>query len=308
MSYFLELNKFIKNYAEVIPEQAIEEAKRRIKEALKEGRIKLREEEGIEKEIETAGFFVEMGLLKRINNSYVKSRVVIAEAKSFYEQRIVNKSIRELMEFAEKVGLKVKKEGNIFMRVEDYLENSPESVDYSLYYKEVDRGWVRISEHELKRIMQERIKNIIERIEVELKESESIKKAEEEIRKEIPKFSRTIKSVDLSKAVHPPCMERVLKRLKNHENLGHYERWTLAIYLIKIGVGIEEINELYKNLPDYKEKITLYQLRHIKEKNYSMASCEKMRGYGLCVAECGVLNPLEVFYGRKGKKMDKKQG
>ncbi len=303
------LEIFLKEYANAIPSSAVENAKRRIIESLKSGRIKLGEiKNEYDVMFEIATFYSEMILLEMLRNSFVKNRVIVAEAKSNYEQRIMDMEKDEVIEMAERLGLKMKDKEGLEIRVEDYLEYAPDSIDYSLFYKELEKGWVKINKHEAKRILQEAIKRKIEKIKINTEniEKEIFENALEEIKKEIPKLTKMIKSIDFNKIKNPPCIERIIERLKKHENLAHYERWVLAIYLIKLNVPIEEINELYKNLPDYKEKTTMYQLRHIKEKEYSMPSCEKMRGYGLCVTECGTKNPMEWVYERKRKNMDKK--
>ncbi len=91
---------------------------------------------------------------------------------------------------------------------------------------------------------------------------------------------------------YPPCIENIIRRISSKENIGHYERLVLGMYMINIGKSIEEIIELYRPLPNFNEKKTRYHLEHIKDKNYKMYSCEKIRQLGLCVADCKISNPL----------------
>ncbi|MEM4272624.1 MAG: hypothetical protein QXH30_03455, partial [Candidatus Bilamarchaeaceae archaeon] len=91
---------------------------------------------------------------------------------------------------------------------------------------------------------------------------------------------------------NPPCIEKLLEVAKSHQNLGHQGRWALAVYLINKGLAEEKILQIYSNFPDYDERISKYQVRHARERGYKMPACTMMMSYGLCVADCGVGNPL----------------
>lgn len=91
---------------------------------------------------------------------------------------------------------------------------------------------------------------------------------------------------------YPPCIDSIIRRIMSGENVGHYERLVLGMYMINIGKNIDEILELYRPLPNFNEKKTRYHLEHIREKGYKMYSCEKIRQLGLCVADCKISNPL----------------
>ncbi|NDB52182.1 MAG: DNA primase, partial [Nitrosopumilaceae archaeon] len=103
----------------------------------------------------------------------------------------------------------------------------------------------------------------------------------------------------------PPCIKHALEILSKGENLPHSGRFMLATYLLNKGQAIEEIAPLFKNAPDYNEKITLYQLKHLAGNfgsgtKYACPSCEKLKSENLCFAipECAnIINPLQ--FGRK---------
>lgn len=107
----------------------------------------------------------------------------------------------------------------------------------------------------------------------------------------------------------PPCMARIFESLKNGENLSHHQRFSITSFLGNIGMDKEEIIELFRALPDFKEKVTRYQVEHILGekgggKKYLPYSCEKMRAIGLCVADCNVKNPLQYYYLKLRRKND----
>ena len=73
------------------------------------------------------------------------------------------------------------------------------------------------------------------------------------------------------------------------------------------GQSVQQIAPLFKNAPDYNERVTLYQLNHLAGTSgagtqYSCPSCEKLKTQNLCFAtsECdNIINPLQ--FGRKKK-------
>ena len=103
----------------------------------------------------------------------------------------------------------------------------------------------------------------------------------------------------------PPCIKHAIEVLEKGENLPHSGRFMLATFLLNKGQTVEQIAPLFKNAPDYNEKITLYQLNHLAGTSgsgtkYSCPSCEKLKSQNLCFAipECdNIINPLQ--FGKK---------
>jgi len=103
----------------------------------------------------------------------------------------------------------------------------------------------------------------------------------------------------------PPCIAKLVEDLQRGENLSHFARFTIATYLIHAGWSVDQIVDLFRNAPDFDEKTTRYQVEHIagkrgSGKRYSPPSCERMRQEGLCVANCGISNPVEWLRRRQG--------
>ena len=103
---------------------------------------------------------------------------------------------------------------------------------------------------------------------------------------------------------YPPCIKHAIEVLEKGENLSHSGRFMLATFLLARGQQVEQIAPLFKNAPDYNEKVTLYQLNHLSGKNsttqYACPSCEKLKSQDLCFAipECdNIINPIQ--FGRK---------
>ncbi len=109
----------------------------------------------------------------------------------------------------------------------------------------------------------------------------------------------------------PPCMKDILDRARRGEHLSHHERFAIATFLLQLGAEIDQVVDVFRNLPDFNEKITRYQVEHLaglrgSMKKYRTYSCEKMKTLGLCRAECGTRSPISAYYRSLAKMM--KQG
>ncbi|WEU39638.1 MAG: hypothetical protein OdinLCB4_003905 [Candidatus Odinarchaeum yellowstonii] len=86
----------------------------------------------------------------------------------------------------------------------------------------------------------------------------------------------------------PPCIQDLLGKMLAGENIPHQGRFTLTAFLLNIGMNESEIIELFKASPDFNEKLTRYQIEHIKGKDlnkprYTPPSCKTLKTYGLCL-------------------------
>ena len=61
---------------------------------------------------------------------------------------------------------------------------------------------------------------------------------------------------------YPPCIKHAIEVLEKGENLPHSGRFMLATFLLAKGQQVEQIAPLFKNAPDYNEKVTLYPVSY----------------------------------------------
>lgn len=108
----------------------------------------------------------------------------------------------------------------------------------------------------------------------------------------------------------PPCVKHAMAVLERGENLPHSGRFMLATFFINRGWPIARIAPMFKGAPDYNERITMYQLRHLSGEGssggtkYSCPSCKKLQGQDLCfpVPACeGIRSPMQF---RGGPRAD----
>lgn len=178
------------------------------------------------------------------------------------------------------------------------------------------RGLIYLKRDQVLRIVKEALTMFIENqvsslsSEVPQELSESLNKLIEKIKKVLsesrkPRFTSRGKAV-IPKGViveeaFPPCIADLVERARRGENLSHHERFALATFMLNIGAEIESVVDLFRNMPDFNEKITRYQVEHLaglrgSGKKYLVYSCEKMKTLGICKADCGTRSPLQAYY------------
>jgi DNA primase large subunit len=97
----------------------------------------------------------------------------------------------------------------------------------------------------------------------------------------------------------PPCFLKMYNKLIGGEKLTHIENFNIAVFLFNIGYTFEELLHAFKNSPNYDEKIASYQIKKVFEKKYSVPNCDTLKSNGLCVNECNVKHPFQLFKSTK---------
>ncbi len=185
---------------------------------------------------------------------------------------------------------------DFYVPLRDYLFYGSPFSSMMLSNKALSRGRVKIAEHEVNVILKEAIRQKIAEglpireslISPELKEQ--LKPAVQAILAEVsltaPGFGK--QSTDIA-----PCMEKVLEDMRNGVKVRHLARWGLAVFLVKRGWDTDRIVQAFSGTPNFDERVTRYQIDHVRAKGYQMPSCYNLKSQGLCVAECGTKNPLQ---------------
>ncbi len=189
---------------------------------------------------------------------------------------------------------------------------------WKLVNQYLKNGYVYLGKREVSRLLQEFIKYKLLDTVPDLSNTKFegyINEVLENLRKEFPTRLKPVEEVvekslespqQVINEAFPPCIKELIDMLKRNENLSHHQRFTLATFLINVGVDIEEIVNLFRHAPDFNERMTRYQLEHLaglrgSKRKYLTYSCDKMKSLGICVADCGVKNPL-TYYLRVVKK------
>lgn len=192
----------------------------------------------------------------------------------------------------------------------DFVSNVPEYRGlWKLVNRPLMRGWVPVSAYELARMAEEATKRYIEGKCLEPPPEgvpSSIESIINEIRSEwskrmerlgIPKVSKVERPED----AYPPCIRAILEDALAGKNIPHSARFALASFLLQIGKSVDEVIDVFRAAPDFREDIARYQVEHIaglrgSRTRYTPFKCDNMRSLGLCKWRCkGVKHPLQFY-------------
>ena len=264
---------------------------------------------------EVFSFLLAVILLKLSGMNTLVRRFALAEARraeKFLEKDLVNISDKRKEDLAKKLiedlfSVKVsKQEDNFVISVSDYVTHSINfhEREWKLVNRRVENGFVFLSPHETVRLIRKELGNYISSKILSTKTPEMFQGFQEHVNK-LTTLAKKFSSGTVVSGEYPPCIKHGIDVLEKGENLPHSGRFMLATFLLSRGQSVEQIAPLFKNAPDFNEKVTLYQLNHLAGTSgsgtkYSCPSCEKLKSQNLCFAipECdNIINPLQ--FGKK---------
>ncbi len=296
---------------------------------------------------EILSFYIMLILLGCIQDKRVIERVLTILTKRF-SQFLRDESPKSLEAIATGIGIDLKYLGvcgkeiviaktldgtdiklcfDFAVNIFDYLRITSKRLSQSTSWKLTNQivlnGKVYLNRDKAARLLEEAIY---------LKLKESVKPFEpppelaavvEELKNIVSKYYSSSQTITIRKSqlvlpskivveAFPPCIRNIYDQLLAGANLSHQQRFALATFLINIGMDLDEILDLFRNAPDFNEKIARYQIEHLaglrgSKKRYLPYSCDTMRSLGLCIWDCKVKNPL-VAYLRNVKKLSAGEG
>ena len=264
---------------------------------------------------EVFSFLLAVVLLKLSGMNTLIKRFSLAEARraeKYLERDLSNASSRTKEELSIKIigdlfSVNVKKQDGYFViSVSDYLSHAINfhEREWKLVNRKVENGLVFLTSHETVRLVRKELGNYINS-KIYSATSPSMSDAFQEPVKRLTALAKKFSTPMFSSTEYPPCIKHAIQVLENGENLPHSGRFMLATFLLGRGQTVEQIAPLFKNAPDYNERVTLYQINHLAGKSgsgtkYSCPSCERLKTQDLCfiIPECdGIINPLQ--FGKK---------
>jgi DNA primase large subunit len=264
---------------------------------------------------EVFSFLLAIVLLKLSGMTTLIKRFALAEARraeKYLEKDLANISDESKKQLAIKViddlfSVQIKKQDDFFViPVSDYLKHSINfhEREWKLINRHVENGLVFLTPHETVRLIRKELGTYISSKIINAKTPPMISGFEEPVNKLIS-MSKKFTTFTMTTGEYPPCIKHAIEILEKGENLPHSGRFMLATFLLSKGQSVEEIAPLFKNAPDYNQRVTLYQLNHLagtsgSGTHYSCPSCEKLKTQNLCFAipECdNIINPLQ--FGKK---------
>ena len=264
--------------------------------------------------MEVFSFLISVILLKLTGIHTLIRRFSLAEARRserFLEKDLSNHNDRAKEQIALQImrdlfSITIKKQDDDFIiPISNYLKHSINfhEREWKLINRKINNGNVFLTSHETVRLVRKEIDQFISSKIHSANTPEMIEGFQEYVDK-LKVLAKKFEVKIVESSEYPPCIKHAIEVLEKGENLPHSGRFMLATYLLAKGQQVEEIAPLFKNAPDYNEKVTLYQLNHLSGKTsttkYACPSCEKLKSQNLCFAipECdNIINPIQ--FGRK---------
>jgi DNA primase large subunit len=252
-------------------------------------------------DIEILSFPVAIMLTIATKNNFIKKRYALAEAKRTYED-LREENRQRILEFARNFEWTIKLSEPDFPGFEfvvgfaDYLRNATHLRDkkWKLINRALSKGTILLTKNETSRLLSEEVRRHIEK-RLEPKEIPAFPKNMRDIAERINKlsaekigkseFEETPKV--MVQEAFPPCISALYFAFSSGRHLSHIGRFALTSFLINIGMPPESVIELFKNISDFNEKMTRYQVEHIagetgSRTRYIPPKCDTLQTHGVC--------------------------
>jgi DNA primase large subunit len=250
---------------------------------------------------EIASFAASLILVIATKKPWIKKRYALAVAKTAYTQMLSQDTTKEkVAAIARDFDWDIAKgKADTYMDFgvgfTFYLKNAAHlhGSSWKLTNQIIDAGTVYLNQTKVVRLLQEEIKN---RIEKRL-EAPDIKNLPEDINIIANKLTELAQGImgqeteDMPKivvqAAFPPCINALYAEAAAAHHLSHIGRFTLTSFLLNIGMSPEAVNEMYKTFSDYNERLTRYQIEHIAGERgsatrYTPPQCSVLQTHGVC--------------------------
>jgi len=277
----------------------LKRAEERIEEAILTTRV-CRKLQDIE--VEIPSFPIAILLTAATENSFIKKRYALAEAKQASSD-LELETKEKILAIAQNFGWKLSLNSNSEIPYEftlhftDYIKNTTNLRDkkWKLINRLIIKGNVYLNQPEVARLLEEEIRKHIEKRQ-EIGELPKLPPQITEIANKIKQL--TIQKIgktemegfpkEIIQPAFPPCIKNLYSAASTGRHLSHIGRFTLTSFLINIGMTTEKVIELFKSFSDYNEKMTTYQVEHIagdkgSRTRYTPPRCDTLKTHGVCI-------------------------
>jgi len=285
-----------------------------------------------ENEIEIFSFPIAVMLVAATEDSLIKSRYSLAEAKRAsellrdekkekllgvannfnWDARLVDDSSLQPYVFA--------------VRFPVFLKNVTSSVVvHDTRWKLVNHlmidGEVYLKKSEVSRLLEEEVRKYIEgKVDTQIKSlPPNIMARVTQLRQLAAEKREQIQLEEMPKRVvmeaFPSCIKGIYDRVAAGRPASHIGRFALTSFLLSIGMSADDVFKFFRSVSDFNERMTRYQVEHIagtrgSGTKYTPPNCATLRTHGICVSpepECrGAVNPL-VCYKRKLRNLPEEE-
>lgn len=306
-----EAAKYVKNLEIKIDELAgqeynriLDRAEKRIEDAIITATVdrNLREHS-----IEIPSFPIAMMMVAAIDDSFLKKRYALAEAKGAYSQleEEGEEETEKILAIAKNFNWRIKqtkdktneyeKTYDFTLYFTDYLKNSTNfhETEWKLVNKPMSNGAIYIKKKDASRLLQEEIRRYVEeKLNVKVGAlPTNIMNRIERLQQLLTEKKGKVRLEEFPKqvvlAAFPPCIKELYDATASGHHISHIGRFALTSFLANIGMTPESIIDLFRSLSDFNERMTRYQVEHIAGERgtrtkYIPPRCDTLRTHGIC--------------------------
>jgi DNA primase large subunit len=253
-------------------------------------------------DIEILSFPVAVMTTVTTGNSFIKKRYALAEAKQAYEEMKLEPK-EKILAIAQNFDWKLTVNNRAEIPYEfslsfvEYIRNTTHlrETKWKLVNRLLSNGKVYLTRNEVTRLLSEEVRKHIE-IRLEVQDlpifPTRITEAAERIKKlslerigeaEMEGFPK-----EMVQSAFPPCVNALYQAFTSGRHLSHIGRFTLTSFLVNVGVPPEKVIELFRNVSDFNERMTRYQVEHIagekgSRTRYIPPRCDTLKTHSVCV-------------------------
>jgi DNA primase large subunit len=282
-----------------------------------------------EHEIELFSFPIAVLLAVGTEESFIKSRFALAEAKRA-STLLQGEDKQKLLEISKNFGWNAR-------LIDDFsLQPYSFAVDFPIFLKNTTgfhdsrwklvnhlmiKGEVYLTGRQVSRILEEEVRKYIEN-----RVNTKIKSLPPAIMSRINRLrhlaAETLEQIRLNEMpervileAFPSCIKGVYDRVASGRPASHLGRFALTSFMLNVGMSPDAVFNFFRSVSDFNERMTHYQVEHIagvkgSGTKYTPPNCATLRTHGICISpesECnGAVNPL-VCYKRKIKNVPKRK-
>jgi len=310
----------------------LDRAEERVKEALDDVSAYAKSQpsdEPREIEIEIFSFPIAVMLVAATEDSLIKSRYSLAEAKRASELLKAEEK-EKLLEVANNFNwnLRLVKDVSLrpyvfALRFPVFLKNATGFHDknWKLVNHLLVNGEVYLTGREVSRLLEEEVRKYIEgKLDTKIKSlPPNIMARVTQLRQLAAEKREQIQLEEMPKRVvmeaFPSCIKGIYDRIAAGRPASHIGRFALTSFLLSVGMTAEDVFKFFRSVSDFNERMTRYQVEHIagtrgSGTKYTPPNCATLRTHGICVSpedECrGAVNPL-VCYKRKLRNLPEEE-
>ncbi len=283
-------------------------------------------------DIELLSFSTSIAILSFIKDDRLKNRYSLVESKRAYKNFQKEDNFNKVLEIATNTfGWDLKKinKQNFDSRHEyelhfsNYLRNSVKIIDinWKLTNRIISQGYIYVTREEICRLLEEEVRQIIlKKMQRDRKSIRVLENVIKEVEKDIhplirDSFSKKYAFDEVKIEGFPPCIKNLFETLKSGGNLSHVGRFTLTSFLMNIGADEKKLIKMFKEVMDFDEKKTVYQIEHIagmrgSKTKYLPPKCETLKTHGICSKQdliCKEIKKPIDYYAKRTWQMKKKQ-